>query len=147
MTLYQMGLSRVDRALFYNCPPYLPYERPIPYYSIYLLLLNYLVVFECLWNRGRFCLVLIVIIGFWYPGFLAIYVLLYTLIFIRISCQDTLQSQASTTPYFLIESYVRRMSNVITHVTKTWAISSTSNIQRLSVGSRHNTIELKNTQN
>ena len=44
------GLSRMDRILFYNCPPYLLYERPIPYYSIYLLLLllYYLVVFECL---------------------------------------------------------------------------------------------------
>ena len=60
-------MNRVDRTLFYNCPPYLLYERPIPYHSIYLLLLYHLVVFECLWNRGWFCLVLIVIIGFCYP--------------------------------------------------------------------------------
>ena len=65
----QRGMSRVDRTLFYNCPPYLLYERPIPYYSIYLLLLYYLVVFECLWSRGWFCLLLNVIIGFCYPEF------------------------------------------------------------------------------
>ena len=65
----QRGMSRVDRALFYNCPPYLLHERPNPYYSIYFLLLYRLVVFECLRSRGWLCLLLITIIGFCYPQF------------------------------------------------------------------------------